>query len=289
MLYEAQWLQLRRLPVAIPGLATELAGTRILHVSDLHAGAPGPGGRAIKKFVAAAQTLDPDLVLFTGDLTDKKQDLEPHLSLLNEVGSRHGKFAVLGNHDHGLRKTVLQDLAFRFLGRETGRHTRPSGSGDLAADVEKYRQQLSRAGMTLLDNECRLVDVNGARVQVCGIDDYHYGYGDLDAAAAQFDDDADLRILLTHSPDAFGNMADGDYRLVLAGHTHGGQICLPRPGGKILLSSSGSDYDDGVYRAGGATMHVSRGVGTTLLPFRLLSRPEITLLVLEPGDGAPDE
>ncbi|MHB1003099.1 MAG: hypothetical protein ACYC1B_04615, partial [Thermoleophilia bacterium] len=87
----------------------------------------------------------------------------------------------------------------------------------------------------------------------------------------------------------FGNMADGDYRLVLAGHTHGGQICLPRPGGKILLSSSGSDYDDGVYRAGGATMHVSRGVGTTLLPFRLLSRPEITLLVLEPGDGAPDE
>lgn len=284
MLYEAQWLQLRRLSVTIPGLAAGLQGLRILHISDLHAGAPGPGGRAIMKFVAAAKAAEPDLVLFTGDLTDKKRELEPHLSLLGEVGSRHGKFAVLGNHDHGLRKTVLQDLAFKFLGRETGRHTCPSGSGDVAADVKKYRHQLSQANMTLLDNECRLVDVNGARVQVCGIDDYHYGYGDLDAAAAQFDDTADLRILLTHSPDAFGSMADGDYQLVLAGHTHGGQICLPKPGGKILLSSSGSDYSDGLYRAGAATMHVSRGVGTTLLPFRLLSRPEITLLELYAGD-----
>lgn len=286
MLYEAQWLQLRRLTLAIPGLVPGLQGIRILHVSDLHAGAPGPGSRAINKFIAAAGGLDPDLVLFTGDMTDKKKELGPVAGRLGEIGSRYGKFAVLGNHDHGLRKTVLQDLALKAFGRDTRGRDKTTGVSEVAATVGKYRTLLGQAGIELLENECRIVVINDARLQLCGIDDFQYGYGDLGAAAAQFDDSADLRLLLTHAPDAIGRVADGDYQLVLAGHTHGGQICIPSPGGKILLSSSGSDYGDGIYQAGAATMHVSRGVGTTLLPFRLLSRPEVTLLTLEAAPAA---
>ncbi|MEK7818053.1 MAG: hypothetical protein AAB281_07360, partial [Actinomycetota bacterium] len=79
-------------------------------------------------------------------------------------------------------------------------------------------------------------------------------------------------------------LSNGDYHLLLAGHTHGGQICLPHPTrGKILLSTSGSSYGAGLYRPGNTVMHVSPGVGTTLLPFRLLRRPEITLLELTSG------
>jgi hypothetical protein len=281
MLYEAQWLQLIRLELPLKGLAPDLHGTRILHVSDLHAGAFGPAGRSIDKFVDVASGLEPDLVLFTGDQTDKKKDLEPIIGRLGEIESRLGSFAVLGNHDHGRRKTVLQDLARRLTGRNTLRPIDNSLSTETAAIITRNRMLLARAGIELLDNECRVVDFEASQVQICGIDDFHYGYGDLDAAKQQFDNDVALRILLTHSPDAFASLSEGDYRLVLSGHTHGGQICIPGPGGKILLSSSGSDFGDGIYRHGSATMHVSRGVGTTLLPFRLLSRPEITLLELQ--------
>lgn len=286
MLYEAQWLQLRRITVTVPGLIDSLRGIRILHISDLHAGTFGPGGRAIDKSLAAARRLDPDLVIFTGDMADKKKELAPLIGPLAEIGARHGKFAVLGNHDHGLRKTVLQDLAHKLLGREPPCRRVSPGSDEAVATITKYRTLLAQAGIELLENECRRVDFGSASIQVCGIDDFQYGLSDLGAAAVQFDMEADLRILLTHSPDAAGSLAGDEYQLILAGHTHGGQICIPRPGGKILLSSSGSDYSDGIYRAGGATMHVSRGVGTTLMPFRLLSRPEITMLELAPGAAA---
>jgi predicted MPP superfamily phosphohydrolase len=280
MLFEAQWLQLKRLELRIKDLAPDLYGTSILHVSDLHAGAFGPGGRAIEKFVAAARGLDPDLVLLTGDLTDKKKDLEPIIGLLGEVKARWGKFAVLGNHDHGLRKTVLQDLARRLTGHTPQTANLPDMS-EVAATVARNRSLLQQADFELLDNECREVSMTEGLVQLCGIDDFQYHCGDLDAVARQLDSNAALRILLSHSPDAVSCISAGEYQLVLAGHTHGGQICLPAPKGKILLSSSGSEYGDGIYRVGATTMHVSRGVGTTLLPFRLLSRPEITLLKLQ--------
>ena len=91
-------------------------------------------------------------------------------------------------------------------------------------------------------------------------------------------------MLLSHSPDAVNWIPGNVYDLVLAGHTHGGQICIPHPTrGKILLSTSGSDFGAGLYQINGYPMHVSPGVGTTLLPFRLLSRPEITLLELVSG------
>jgi len=72
----------------------------------------------------------------------------------------------------------------------------------------------------------------------------------------------------------------GDYQLVLAGHLHGGQICLPFPGGKLRLSHLSRDYLEGVYARDGTVMHISRGVGTTFLPIRIAARPEVTTLVL---------
>jgi len=279
-LFEAQWLRLKRRRLVLPGLPEEFSGLTLLHVSDLHAGAPGPGSRAIGKLVRAARRADADFVLFTGDMTDKKKDLRPVLPVLAEIGSRYGKFAVLGNHDHGLRKTVMQDLTRRVTGREfeASRQVPPE---ELQATVARNRELLGQAGISLLENECASLVTRAGRVQICGIDDSEYGFADFDATQGQLDRGAGLRILLSHSPDAIKSLRPGAYTLVLAGHTHGGQICIPHPTrGKILLSTSGSDFGVGVYRNNGLTMHVSPGVGTTLLPFRFLSRPEVTRIEL---------
>jgi predicted MPP superfamily phosphohydrolase len=79
------------------------------------------------------------------------------------------------------------------------------------------------------------------------------------------------------------DLPPGTCSLVLAGHLHGGQICLPRPGGRVRLSHIRWRYLDGVYRVGDTTLVVSRGTGTTLVPFRLLARPEASLLRLTAG------
>ncbi|MHB8859297.1 MAG: metallophosphoesterase [Thermoleophilia bacterium] len=281
MLFEAQWLKLRKKRLPIDGLPAGLEGLKLLHISDLHGGARGPGGRAIAKLARASRRADADIVLFTGDMTDKKKDMTPFLPLLAEIGSRYGKFAVLGNHDHGLRKTVLQDLMRRFTGRSVIGPREIPGE-DLEETVDLNRGLLAQAGIRLLENECATLATRGGKAQVCGVDDCQYGYADFEGTARQTDPDAGVRVLLSHSPDAVEWAAGGgDYDLVLAGHTHGGQICLPHPTkGRIMLSTSGSLYGSGMYRVKDLQMHVSPGVGTTLLPFRLLRRPEITLLEL---------
>ncbi len=280
MLFEAQWLRFQRRQLLVQGLPQQLDGLKLLHVSDLHAGAPGTNDLAIARFVGAAMNAGADMILFTGDMTDKQRDLSPYISRLASLDAPYGKFAVLGNHDHGVRKTVLQDLVRRFTGRS---QFRPFVDTDPSRTVKRNRMLMMEAGIWLLDNECVHVTVGDDRIQICGIDDYQYGYARLDQVRQQLDPGAGLRILLSHSPDAVKE-AGSDFQLVLAGHTHGGQICIPHPGkGKVMLSSSGSEFGEGIYRVNGTTLHVSRGVGTTLVPFRLLTRPEITLLELHAG------
>lgn len=287
MSFEAQWLRLRRRSLPLPGLPAALEGLKLLHVSDLHAGMPGFNDRAINRFVDKAAAVQADLVLFTGDMVNKKKDITPYLELLDRIEARHGKFAVLGNHDHGMRKTVLEDLSRRLTGRSNSRARDEVAGENLDETVATARRLLGQAGIRLLDNECARLQIDGAAVQVCGVDDFQYGYAEMEKTERQVDRSIPLRLLLTHSPDAIDHVISDEYNLLLAGHTHGGQICLPHPTrGRILLSTSGSGFGDGVYRRRGMTMHVSRGVGTTLVPFRLLSRPEITLLELTAAPAA---
>jgi predicted MPP superfamily phosphohydrolase len=93
--------------------------------------------------------------------------------------------------------------------------------------------------------------------------------------------EANLDVILALYPEVFDHIDPERRCVVLAGHLHGGQICLPRPGGRLRLSQRGRRYTEGVYRRGRVTMHVSRGTGTTFVPFRVLARPEVTMLVLD--------
>jgi predicted MPP superfamily phosphohydrolase len=138
-----------------------------------------------------------------------------------------------------------------------------------------------RPEAVLLEDSAAALDVHGRRVQLVGCSPGSR----YSPPAALADPAADLRILLAHFPDTADRLPEGLFQLVLSGHTHGGQICLPYPGGKVRFGDLGvpaPPYLEGCFELPGTTLVVSRGLGTTFVPFRFFARPEASLLVLRP-------
>jgi predicted MPP superfamily phosphohydrolase len=244
--FEAGWPRFRALEVAVPGLPAELDGLRIVHLSDFHLGVPSRGKRAARRGVEWAAGRGADLVVLTGDLVSRPSG-EPALRDL--VGKIPDAYAILGNHDLGISRDPFSK--------------------------EVVLDELEPA--TLLLDEGRMLDLRGRRVWLAGFDPRSRG------REPSLSRDADLRIVLSHFPSALDRLPAGAFDLVLAGHMHDGQICLPYPGGKLRLAHPRARYTHGLYRRGDTVMHVSPGLGTTFLPFRFFARPEATELVLRPS------
>jgi predicted MPP superfamily phosphohydrolase len=242
--FEAGWVRYRTLSVPLPGLAAELEGLRIVHLSDFHLGVPSRGQRAARTAVEWTQARRPDLVAVTGDLVSRPRGERLLRELLDRIP---GAFVVLGNHDLAISRDPF------------------------SKEVEL--EQLEPA--TLLLDEGRRLDLRGRQVWIAGVDPRSRG------REPDLTRDADLRILLSHFPRILDRLRDGSFDLVLSGHMHDGQICLPYPGGKLRLAHLAARYNRGLYRRGRTTMHVSPGLGTTFVPFRFFARPEATELVLE--------
>jgi predicted MPP superfamily phosphohydrolase len=244
-------VRLRRRRLALPGLAPELAGVRIVHLSDFHLGVPSRGTRAVERAGRWTHELAPELVCVTGDLVSHPRG-EPALRRL--FGGLPAAHAVLGNHDYGIARDPFAERTAPF------------------ALPPPHR---------LLANESVTLDIRGRRVQLVGVDPLTY----LDGRARPgrlIDAEADLRILLCHYPRIVDALRPGDFQLVLAGHLHDGQITVPYPGGKLRLAHPRFPYPRGPYRRPAATLHVSPGLGTTFVPFRFFARPEATELTLVP-------
>lgn len=252
--FEAGWVRLRTIEVAVPGLAPELDGLRVAHLSDFHLGVPSGSARAVERAVAWVEERQPDLVLVTGDLLTHPRG-EPRLrELVQRLGQR--TYAVLGNHDFGDARDPL---------------AAPSRLGDLSP-------------AHLLRDDSVELELRGRRVQLVGIDPVSYRSGRADPEG-RADLDADLRILLCHYPNVFDRVRPGVYELVLAGHLHDGQIAIPYGVGKLRLAHFNWRYTKGLYRRGASVLHVSPGLGTTFVPFRFFARPEATELVLRVGSS----
>jgi predicted MPP superfamily phosphohydrolase len=117
-------------------------------------------------------------------------------------------------------------------------------------------------------------------VQIAGVDPTSYMAGRAQPDRLS-DPDAAVRILLCHFPGVIDKLQPGSFDLVLAGHLHAGQICMPFPGGRLRLAHLRWRYIQGLYERPAGTLHVSPGLGTTFVPFRFLARPEATELTLE--------
>jgi predicted MPP superfamily phosphohydrolase len=233
-----------------------------VQLSDLHAGSrPSLNMRAIRKAVDETRRIAPDLIVITGDLTTGGSRLTELYSELRRLPASRGAFAVLGNHDHGEMKLVKAP----------------------AADLSR----LAESGVRLLTDECVSLPVGAATLQICGVDDVVNGYGHIEPVLEALDRrPGTLRLLLSHYGDVAARLAPGDVALILSGDTHGGQICLPAPGvrgGRIMLSQPRARYREGFYDEEGSLVFISRGVGTSFLPFRLLCRPEIVVFRLRRG------
>ena len=246
--FEAGWVRLRTLAVPLPGLPEELAGLRVVHLSDFHLGFPSRGERAVHRAVRWAAAREPDLIAITGDLLSRPS-AEPRLRML--LGRLPRSYAVLGNHDFAISRDPF---------------SKPSAVTELGST-------------TVLADEARAVELRGRRVQILGVDPRTYRKGNARPELLA-DPDADLRILLCHYPGVIDKLSAGVFDLVLAGHLHGGQICIPYGRGKLRLAHVRWTYVEGLYERPGGVLHVSPGLGTTFVPFRFFARPEAAELVL---------
>ena len=247
--FEAGWVRLRTLDVLLTGLPHELDGLRIAHLSDFHLGVPSRGARAVSRAVDWVAAEQPDLVLITGDLLSRPR-AEPRLRAL--LARLPSSFAVLGNHDFALSRDPF---------------SKPAALEHLDETV-------------LLEDDQRPLPLRGRRVQIVGVDPRSYRRGRARPERLA-DPDADLRVLLCHFPNVIDKLEPGVFDLVLAGHLHAGQICIPYGLGKVRLAHLRWTYVEGLYRRPGGTLHVSPGLGTTFVPFRFFARPEATMLVLQ--------
>jgi uncharacterized protein len=255
-LFESQWVRERTLEVPITGLPPALDGLSILHLSDFHAGTPSFNVRAMRKAIAFGVAARPDMVAVTGDVISHPRAEHTVRRALAALTPPLGMYAVTGNHevaatnDPFSRSVVLEDWS--------------------PADVE------------LLRDRSVVVHSGDTAIEVAGSDADAWLEEDGIPAESLFSEPGAFRILLSHFPDTAVDLPQGSCSLVLAGHLHGGQICIPTLRGKRRLSHNRWTFTEGVAQHGSITVVVSRGTGTTLLPVRFLARPEVCLLRLRP-------
>jgi predicted MPP superfamily phosphohydrolase len=249
--FEAGWVRLRTLELAVPGLPAELDGLRIAHLSDFHLGVPSRGRRAVARAVDWVAERNPDLVVLTGDLLSRPGG---EAELRSLVARLPPSYAVLGNHDFALgRDPFSKPVALTQL-----------------------------PGTTFLSDAAVEIDLRGVRVELAGVDPRSW----LGKRRSDFESsDAPLRILLCHFPGVLDRVEPGRFHLILSGHMHAGQITVPYGFGRLQLAHLGAKYVEGIYRSERSTMHVSPGLGTTFVPFRFFARPEATELVLRARSG----
>ncbi|WP_310961554.1 metallophosphoesterase [Nocardioides terrisoli] len=279
--YEVRAFALRR--VDVPVLPPGQRPLKVLHVSDLHM---TPGQERKQRWLRSLAALEPDLVVDTGDNLAHPRVIPRLLSAFGPLLETPGVF-VLGSNDYfapSLRNPV------RYLLPDDGHRNTASPR----LPVGTLRSAFTRAGWLDLSNTRGRLTVGDTTIAFAGVDDPHLGYDDLGAVAGPSPGDVDLRIGVTHAPylrvlDQFA--ADG-YDLTLAGHTHGGQVCLPIKGALVTNCDLDTARAKGLHRhpadsqpddAGSNWLHVSAGAGTSpYAPVRLCCRPEATLLTLLP-------
>ncbi|MCH1623962.1 metallophosphoesterase [Ferdinandcohnia quinoae] len=250
---EPKQIQISQHTISHSLIPKDFNNVKIVQFSDTHVGHYFDLEQ-LEKIINTINELRPDIVFFTGDLMDEpnKYAAANHLiPILLNVKAPLGKYAIYGNHDHG-------------------------GYG---SDI--YKSIMLQSEFNLLMNNSMEILKGNSKIIVAGLDDAMLGRPDLQATFDKIDSST-YTILLAHEPDIAPKISELGAHLQLSGHSHGGQIQLPFYG-PLITPPLGSNYYEGSYTIGDSkmTLYVNRGLGTTRLPLRFLSKPEISVFTLQ--------
>lgn len=232
-----------------PRVNASLKGMRIAQVTDPHMGR-WVKARHLRQLVEFVNEREPAVVALTGDYVGySKLDLDSCVEALSHFDAP--TYAVLGNHDHW-------------------------------ASTEWSHRAFEKTGIRLLTNENELLDWNGTKINIVGVDDAVTGHADVPKAFEGIEPDF-FRLTLNHVPSIAWECADAGADLILSGHTHGFQFNIPRVT-NALAERFGTQLFAGPYRLGGSMLYISRGLGSASWPWRIRARPELSFFELQPGE-----
>lgn len=241
--------RLERVEVAIPAMGRELAGLRIGYFTDAHLG-PMTAAEDVERGLSLLFGESPDLLLVGGDLICESPRYAPQAAAIlgrYALGAPLGAFSVLGNHD-------------------------------ISNDGVRLTRLLNEQNIRVLRNESAPVSYSGTELWIVGIDDALLGCPDPDAAFTAVPD-GKVSLVLWHEPDWAEEAARPGAFLMLAGHSHGGQVRLPKLGA-ISAPNGGRRFVAGFNHVNGLTIYTSRGAGIYRPPVRFRCAPEVTLITL---------
>lgn len=243
--------------IEAPTIPKEFNNKKILQFSDVHLG-PEFTLKQLDNLVEKMNELCPDIVVFTGDLIDKfgsyNEEREEAKEILRKIHAPLGKYAVFGNHDRG-------------------------GGGSLF-----YKRYMEEAGFSVLVNDVQKIKVeNGKYITISGLDDLLLGKPQIDSTLKNLRQQ-DFNMLLVHEPDVVDKVAGYPVDFQISGHSHGGQVQIPFVG-PLITTKLAEKYVEGMYELEGKSkslyLYVNRGIGTTRMPVRFWSVPELSVFVLK--------
>lgn len=232
-------------------IGEDFDGLKVVHFSDLHY-LRVTNNDKLKEIVDEINLINPDIVFFTGDLIDKDftltdKDKEGLINELSSIKTKYGKYAVLGNHDY-------------------------------VKDIEIFKDIYSNSNFNLLQNSYDIIySSNNDKLFIGGVDNYSYNEADINKVMEYFNDNSDIsyKIILVHEPDYIDNILTSyNVNLVLAGHSHNGQINIPYIKNFFLPYGSRKYYEN-YYKVDNTDLYISSGIGESSVNFRLFNKPSI--------------
>lgn len=248
-------------------LPEQLNGIKIVQLSDIHLGSYGKNTKALKETVQIIELLQPDLLLFTGDIVnnfgEEMTDFEPYLK---QLSAKYGKYAIQGNHDYGDYFNWPDTISKR-------------------QNLDQIKSGLTSAGFKLLLNQWVRIAIKDTSFSLIGVENWGHRpfpqYANLEVAMKGIPENS-FKILMSHDPAHWKAkvVAQTDIPLTLSGHTHGGQFGIKIAGIEFSPIYWYEKNWGGLYQLGNQLLYVNRGLGTVGFTGRVEMRPEITLLTL---------
>lgn len=232
-------------------IGEDFDGLKVVHFSDLHY-LRVTNNDKLKEIVDEINLIKPDIVFFTGDLIDKDftltdKDKDDLINGLSSIKAKYGKYAVLGNHDY-------------------------------VKNIEIFKDIYSNSNFNLLQNSYDIIySSNNDKLFIGGVDNYSYNEADINKVMEYFNDNSDIsyKIILVHEPDYIDNiLTNYNVNLVLAGHSHNGQINIPYIKNFFLPYGSRKYYEN-YYKVNDTDLYISSGIGESSVNFRLFNKPSI--------------